>query len=341
MKKRGIVVGAGGMGRAWGRNLVASDRAELAGFVDVVPGKAEEANSECGAPEAYGGTDLLPALEAVKPDFVVDVTIPEAHCQTVVTALRAGYPVIGEKPMANSMEEAGEMVRASQETGLLYMVSQSRRYLENLGPFKTLVHQSGAPVMGLYADFFVGPHFGGFRDAMDSPLVLDMSIHHFDMARAILDLDPVAVYADEFNPEWSWYQGDACANLIYEMEGGVRFVYRGSWCAEGMATDWNAEWRVIGKEGHAFWNGGEDVRGQLIEKREGFIYPTESMAVPAPPKDFKGGIEGSLDEFLTALETGATPQGEASDNIKSLAMVFGALKSSREKRRVLIEEVMP
>jgi len=48
------------------------------------------------------------------------------------------------------------------------------------------------------------------------------------------------------------------------------------------------------------------------------------------------GIAGSLAEFLEALETGNTPMGECHDNIKSLAMVFGAIESAATARRVEI-----
>jgi len=41
---RALLVGAGGMGRAWARNLVASHhRVQICGWVDVVAGKAREA----------------------------------------------------------------------------------------------------------------------------------------------------------------------------------------------------------------------------------------------------------------------------------------------------------
>ena len=50
--------------------------------------------------------------------------------------------------------------------------------------------------------------------------------------------------------------------------------------------------------------------------------------------DAPGGIAGSLQDFLNALQTGETPMGECHDNIKSLAMVFAAIESSATGRRV-------
>ena len=39
---------------------------------------------------------------------------------------------------------------------------------------------------------------------MDSPLLVDMSIHTFDAARYVTGADPVSVQCTEFNPAWSW-----------------------------------------------------------------------------------------------------------------------------------------
>ena len=45
----------------------------------------------------------------------------------------------GEKPMAYSMERARAMVAASEKAGKLYMVSQSRRYDNNIRAFRALM----------------------------------------------------------------------------------------------------------------------------------------------------------------------------------------------------------
>ena len=67
----------------------------------------------------------------------------------------------------------------------------------------------------------------------------------------------------------------------------------------------------------------------------GFHAPTEPRTV-AVDESVARGIAGSLRDFLHALRTGATPMGECHDNIKSLAMVFGAIESAATGRRVLL-----
>lgn len=336
--RRALIVGAGGMGRAWGRNLKEHPEVEVAGWVDIRPGAAADANAELGFEGAYVGTDLADALKATLPDFVVDVTVPEAHRDVTVQALDAGVPVIGEKPMASSMAEARAMVEASDRSGKLYMVSQSRRYDDRILAFRDLIAKNIGPLGILNADFYIGAHFGGFRDAMDSPLILDMAIHSFDQARLISGARPVSVYAEEFNPKWSWYRGDACATALFTMENDLRFTYRGSWCAEGMNTSWECEWRALGALGAALWDGHSRIEADVVEETGGFH--SKCRRVTGEVGSSPGGIAGSLREFLNALDTGATPQGECHDNILSLAMVFGVITSAREGRRVEIDEVL-
>ena len=267
----------------------------------------------------------------------MDVTIPEAHHDVTLLALARGLPVLGEKPMAATMAQARAMVEASERAGKLYMVSQSRRYDAGLVAYRKLVRERLGRLGRLDVDFMIGAHFGGFRDAMDHVLLLDMAIHTFDAARAISGADPVSVYAEESNPSWSWYAGDAGADCLFEMSDGLRLNYRGSWCAEGLPTSWEGTWRAVGERGTALWDGASAPFAELVAGDEGFHRPVERVESPVGTLD--GGIKGSLREFIRALETGETPQGECHDNIRSLAMVFAAVESSRRGERVRIDSL--
>jgi len=224
---KAVVVGAGSIAGAWFPSLV-QEGVEVAGVVDlnieIAQQRIEQYKLSCKP-----STDLSATLRKVRPDFVVDLTVPEAHCSVTCRSLRAGAHVIGEKPMASSMAEARRMVRTSTQTGKLYMVSQSRRYNATHDSVRrTVTGGKIGDLTTINCDFYIGAHFGGFRDEMPSPLILDMAIHHFDLARFMTGADPVAVYAKEFNPKGSWYSGDVAASAIFEMSDGVMFTYRGS-----------------------------------------------------------------------------------------------------------------
>jgi len=333
---RALLVGAGGMGRAWARNILDTyPRVSLVGWVDIVPGLSESAIADLA--ESWHRTvlpfsDLEEAINATKPDFVVDVSIPEAHEAVTVMALNRGVPVLGEKPMSVSIDSAIRMLDASRVANKLYMVSQSRRYDAGLVSFRDAIASLGGLGI-LTADFFIGAHFGGFRDVMPDVLLKDMAIHTFDAARYLIGSNPRTVYCDSFRVPWSWYEGNETALAIFEFDSGVRFTYRGSWAAEGHQTEWEASWRAVCRDGTVTWDGGDQVIIDKVAAHEGFIRPTTTRSVDIRNLEHSG-IAGSLRDFLSALEDGTEPMGICFDNIWSLAMVLYAVESSHLGQKV-------
>ena len=331
-RERVVVVGAGGISNVWFR-VLAAEKIEVVGVVDV---RIEAAGEKIAtyALDCEASTDLAGTLRRTRPDIVLDLTVPEAHCTVTCTALRAGCHVVSEKPMASSMGEARRMVRAAEASGKMYMVSQSRRW----DPAHDVVQKAISRgkigrVTTANCDFYMGCHFGGFREEMPSPLILDMAIHHFDLARFMTDADPVAVYAKEFNPAGSWYAGDVAASCIFEMTDGVIFTYRGSWCADGPATSWNGDWRIIGDGGTLMYEGDQAPSVHVPTAKMQFQRDLKTPKMPARTLKY-ANMRGAMREMLAYIRQGKTPQTECHDNIKSLAMVFAAIESSKKGRRV-------
>lgn len=327
---RVLQVGAGGMGRAWLATDAANPDVELVGIVDLDLDAARAGAATYGDPLIPVSTDLAALIAEVQPEAILDITVPVAHHPVTTDSLFLGLPVLGEKPAAQTVAEALSLAAAAEVTGELFMVSQSRRYNDQLVRFK---QQAG--VLGdiglVTTEFAKAPHFGGFREQMDNVLLLDMAIHPFDSVRYLLDRDPVAVYCESFNPSWSWYRGDAAASAIFEFEGGIRYVYTGSWCAPGLETSWNGSWRVSGAEGSALWNGDDqpivEIEGQAAVDLE---------TLPGVGAE----IAGSLAAFVSALRTGVSPDGEVHGNVMSLAMVEAAIESKDKGARISIDDVL-
>jgi len=332
------MVGCGGMSGAWLNGARALGSVDVVAFVDISEDAARKRKQEYGAPGSIVGTDLESVLASVKPDCVFDCTIPEAHYGVTLTALKHGAHVLGEKPLADTMEHAREMIAAAANTGKIYAVIQNRRYMPIIRQYRDLV-QSGqiGAITTVNSDFYLGPHFGGFRDRMKHVLLLDMAIHSFDQARLISGADPVSVYCKEWNPNGSWYDHDASAICIFTMTNGIVYTYRGSWCAEGLNTSWECDWRVLGSRGTATWDGRDTIKGQAAGEKDGLFQTNIDLAVPDVREPEKAnGHEGLIREFVAAIRTGATPETIATDNIKSLAMVFGAIESVEAGREVAI-----
>jgi predicted dehydrogenase len=331
------IAGCGSMSNTWFQYAKSREDCEIVAAVDIYKKSAEQKIEDyelnC---EAY--EDLAAAIKETGADIVFDVTIPDAHRTVALTAFENGCDVLGEKPMASTMEFAEEMARAAEYHNKFYAVMQNRRYNKNIRDFRQIISSGKIGKPGyIGVDFFLGPHFGGFRDIMDSPLVLDMAIHTFDQARFIMGSDPVSVYCQEFNPFGSWYKGNASAICIFEMSDGSVFCYRGSWCAEGAATSWEGDWRVTGSNGTAIWDGTNRPFYETVVPSEGnkFIRDIERFE---SDETYSGrdGHEGCLDEMFNALLEARKAETDCTDNIKSMAMVFGAIKSAAEGKKIYL-----
>lgn len=333
-----VMAGCGGMSAAWLRAAKEIEDVRIAGFVDINEDAAHVRKNEFGDADSFVSSSLQAALDHVQPDIVFDCTIPEAHVDVTITALKHGAHVLGEKPLADSMENARKMVNAAEEAGKLYAVIQNRRYDPNIRRLKAFLEAGGiGDLTTVNSDFFIGAHFGGFRDRMKHVLLLDMAIHTFDAARYLCGADPVSVYCKEWNPAGSWYDHDASAIAIFEMSNGIVYTYRGSWCAQGHLTTWESDWRIVGQNGTVLWQGDANMRAQTVARAEGFIYPFNDTEIPAAPASARiGGHAGLIREFVDSVRTNTVPETVASDNIKSLAMVFGAIASAEQGRSVAI-----
>lgn len=340
-KRRVVLAGCGGISRAWTRNGKDRKDMEFVGFVDLNE-DAAKARAESEEIDVATGTDLKKMIKEQDADVVFDCTIPEAHCSVVTTALKAGCDVMGEKPMADTMANARKMVRTAEKTGKTYAVIQNRRYLQGIRSVKSFLAKGGiGDITTVQSDFFIGAHFGGFREVMKHVLLLDMAIHTFDAARYVAGADATAVYAEDWNPKGSWFKHGASAMAFFEMTGGIRYLYHGSWCSEGCSTTWECTWRIIGTKGTVIWtdDGEGGVRAEVVKKKgKGFMSKAEPVKVPRVKWDkAKSGHAGQIDEFLRCLRTGKKPLTDCTDNIKSLAMVHGAIESAEKGRKVKIK----
>lgn len=337
-----VLAGCGGMSKGWlsaiAEHPLLVGKIRVVGLVDLDRATAETRAAEFGLGDAVIGTDLDAVLAATRPDLLFDVVVPAARGNVVETGLRHGCHVLSEKPMATSIDQGRALIAKAAAAGRVHAVVQNRRFVSGVRRIRRLI-ESGAlgEITSLNCDFFIGAHFGGFREDMENVLLLDMGIHTLDAARFMVGKAPKAVYCLETNPRGSWYRHGAAANAIFEFEDDVVFSYRGSWAAEGANTSWESAWRVIGTKGTLLWDGSDHFEAHVVDGDTGFFRDLKDIEVP-PPADMAQthGHASVIADFLAAIESDRPPETASSDNINSLAMVFAAIESARTGQRITI-----
>ena len=77
------------------------------------------------------------------------------------------------------------------------------------------------------------------------------------------------------------------------------------------------------------WDGADGFRAEVVEATGGFHSALRTVDVPVLEGLTKvGGHAGAIREFVQCVQNGGVPETVCSDNIHSLAMVFGSVASA-------------
>lgn len=330
-----IQLGIGGMGDFWLNIVKRSQAVEYAAFVEINEQIAHEQVEKHGIDPALIFPTLAEALSAVKADAVLNVTPPAFHKESCFMALEAGLPVLCEKPLADTRAEAHALAQKAAQTGVLLMVAHNYRYSAVAQTVKRLL-MSGelGAVSGVGVQFFKAPRLVGFRAEMPQPLLVDMAIHHFDMLRFFLEANPTRIYAETWNPPYTWFKGDASAIVTAEFPNGAHFNYYATWCGQGRETTWNGNWRFECERGMILIEedavyvqrvNGVDDRGRYYHTAYGELMQQPLVDMPLQAQDYL------LHEFYTAADQGSTPGTTAADNVHTIDFVFDAVESAARR----------
>jgi predicted dehydrogenase len=326
---RVLQIGAGGFGATWLRALAnLRGEAEHAGLVDIVPSVLEAAGAVSGVPPHARFTDLDAALADGAADIALVVVPPDAHRPVAEACLRAGLPVLVEKPLAGRWEDGLALIEAADRAGRELAVSQNFRYRPMIETARRLLASGRLGAIGqAQIDFRLHYDFrGDFRETMQHPLILEMAVHHFDLIRWITGQEAVTVAAHSWNPVWSQFAGDASAVCVFTMDGGARVVYNASWHPRGQLTDWNGVWRiecehgylVLGHDAVRVYEGDDPHRAGTADEER--IEPLVALPYTDQSAVFMDVAE--------AVRTGRPAPTTARDNLRSLDMVFAAVRAA-------------
>lgn len=118
------IIGMGIRGRLYGRAIMQNPKAELAGFADINPKTLKEAEEFFNV---KGTTDYRELLE--KDLNAVIIATPDfAHTEPAIEAIKRGYHVMVEKPLAMSVEEAERVIEEAEKQDIKAQVAFENRW---------------------------------------------------------------------------------------------------------------------------------------------------------------------------------------------------------------------
>ena len=176
------VVGVGHLGRHHARLLASMEGARLTAVVDTVAERAEEAAAGSSARALTDYRDLVGNVDAVV------VAVPtELHREVAIPFLERGTPVLIEKPMSRSIDDADLMLAAARRSGAMLAVGHTERHNPAVAVALQLVT----------APRFIEVHrLSAFPDrSLDIDVVFDLMIHDLDVILAIAGAEVTSIEA--------------------------------------------------------------------------------------------------------------------------------------------------
>lgn len=322
----------GGWGRDWaGRLRGAPELVEVLAHVEVVPALRELVHTSLGVPKRRILADLDAAL-AAHPDAeaVIVTTAVDAHAPVASAALAAGLHVLTEKPFAADLDTARALVAQADAAGLRLAVSQNYRWFPAPRKARELIDAGEIGEVGLVTVRFrqndnSAPIEGHTHYTIRHPLLLDMSVHHFDLMRFLLG-EAAEVDLRASNPPWSRYREPAEAAGVVRMQGGALVDYSGSWVSAAESTLWAGRWSIEGERGTIEFRSRDNRNGQGSDavwlRRDG-----RRERVPLEPMRYVDRL-GSVAELARAIRDGDEPETSGRDNLGTLALVEAAIRSA-------------
>ncbi|MES2665868.1 MAG: Gfo/Idh/MocA family oxidoreductase [Pseudomonadota bacterium] len=295
----------------------------VAGAFSSDPERAAASAVDLGiaAERSYGSFAEMAKAEAARPDgidAVAIVTPNHLHAAVATAFLRVGIPVICDKPLTTTVEDAEALVSLVADTGLPFVLTQTYTGYPMVREARALVAAGRiGRVRHVQVEYLQdwlampvessGNKQAAWRTdpAQSGPggCIADIGTHAFNLATFVTGLAPSAVLADltAFGPDRAL---DDNAAILLRFNGGAKGMIWASQIVPGAKNGLRI--RVAGEAGGLFW---DQERPDDLEFTP-IGQPTRTLrrggeGVLSPARLPAGHPEGYLEAFATLYSDAA------------------------------------
>lgn len=303
----------------------------VAYVVSTTPARAAEFAAQQGIPQH--GSDLAAALADPQADAVYISSTNEKHREQALAAIAAGKHVLCEKPLAMTVEEAAEMVRAAEAAGVTFATNHHLRCSGSHRAVRALIEEGRiGRVLSLriFHAVHLPPHLQGWR--IDNPgagggVIPDITVHNADVARFLLGEDPETVVAQMTASGMGQGVEDSAMSVWTMPSGAMVFAHESfthPFAGSGL--------EVHGTEGSIFARG---VMTQLPLGEIELVTAAGRETVPFPDHNL---YAQAVREFSEAAAGRGRPAADGRDGVASLAVALAVREAARtgSRRQVVI-----
>ena len=323
-----------GLGR-WARVLARG--AQRGNVIELASCYSRSPESRSAFQEEFGVSRAAETLDDLLADPEIEgvlVTTPnDAHKSVILESLDAGKAVYTDKPIAHTMEDAGDIARAASASGLPFAVGHSARRLGGHRAMRRWVETGKIGQVSLAEANFSNERglelttdtWRWFADKSPGGALIQLGVHHADNLQYLLG--PVAAVSSHARKLYTKAEVPDAIMSILEFESGPLGYLGTGWASPGIY-----QLRLQGTEANLFYdldfNNWDD--SHLVDSKSTLVSQayreSERPPVEMPQTDM---FQEQLDEFALAIRGEAEIEVGAVEGIRALAVVHAALESSQ------------
>jgi predicted dehydrogenase len=307
--------------------------AQMVAACDLDASKAEAFARDFGM-KAYPSLGAM--LDAERPDFVDVATRPSTHVPLVEQIAARLLPVLCQKPMAETWEDASRLAKIAREAGIRLMINENWRWQAWYRKIHAAIGEGkiGKPFyysMQTRNNDGMGdspyPNQPYFKD-MPRLLLIETLVHHLDTARFLMgDVEEVYCQTAKLNPV---IRAEDFVLIQLRHKSGVRGVIDGNRASRpdepGQAME-VARFEGFEKTIRLRHTGEVSLGGERLFSAQG---------VPGYRGD---SCRATQQHFVDCLASGDEFETEATDYLRrTVALVESCYRSAAENRPVRLEE---
>jgi predicted dehydrogenase len=243
-------------------------------------------------------------------------------------AVKYGRHILSEKPIADTMPASCRIYQKVRQAGLKMAVTMSHRFDQDKQSLQSALKNPQAGRLNYIVHRFTHNcrefgSWGVFRHQIPDPLLVEGSVHHFDILRALAGSNARTVYTLGWNPPWGAFQGDSTALITIEMENGVKCLYEGAKANASTLNGWENDYIRAECEYVTL----ELDRRRLRALRGGpWEQPVVEELELLEQPFWKNAWLAQL--YCQWLLGGPPPPNALDDNINCIALLFAAIESA-------------
>jgi len=342
------LIGSGIIGKRHIEALKAHpDRHVLAAIADPAPEAAQLA-ADLGVPYY---TSHEPLLDREKPDGAIVATPNQHHVNVGIACVERGIPILVEKPIADSVAAALDLVEAAERENVPILVGHHRRHNPIMRKAVEVIRSGGVGQVIAVATLWLSHKPKDYfnvtwrREPGGGPILIN-AIHDIDCLRMLCG-EIETVQAKTANTARGFPVEDTAAAVVTFASGALGTLL----VSDSVSAPWSWEW--TSRENPVFPNEPENcffisgTRGSLgvpslehrwhDEGQESWGVPLTQKRIPITPAD--PYIE-QLRNFADVIRGQAEPVLNAADGTRTLAATLAIAESARTGLPVRVADLL-